>query len=239
VIGALTVGQFSFKPLRPATKSRIDYSDSTNYDVEARLWQDPFGALDDYQATQDESSVSDIPAVFEMASAVIRERLLQIEDTKPKSESNACLNGVDDGSAAQTKDSIEQFIDCLRGEENINEQACGELLCKLGGLNQDLNRSYTNEFMMRTFGYKNREPQQTNKASSCKGNIISTAYFQRGVLKLILSETAETAETKATPNITEATVKTSLDVYDEQAVIVNKDVASIDHAALGSCPFSA
>jgi len=48
IFGAFFVGQSSFEALRPTQQQAIDYHDSTNFSIQARLWQDPHSAVTEY-----------------------------------------------------------------------------------------------------------------------------------------------------------------------------------------------
>ncbi len=193
VIGGLAIGQLTFKPLRPITNTKIDFGDSSPYNIEARLWQDPFAAIDDYQKTQERLNGTEIPVAIEMAGAAIRQRLLAIEKRNREIDS-----GQDEAAAGSPRlenssykgDVIGLFIYCLTGE--IGGSDCTNLLYELGDLRAIVERSYTNEFLLQTLGYgkselKTEKIDKVEIEKFCNNEKIDTpAYFRCGIINLLL-----------------------------------------------------
>ncbi len=86
VVGAYMVGQSGFVQLRPVNPKPIDFSNSSASRIEARLWQDPFAAVDNFELAG--RSVDEVNPQLTMLTSLLKQRLgeMKLEEEPSKLE---------------------------------------------------------------------------------------------------------------------------------------------------------
>ncbi|MFK7830386.1 MAG: hypothetical protein AB8B57_11465 [Congregibacter sp.] len=121
VLGVLAVGNQTFDPLRPSAKETIDYSESSFTRVEARLWQDPFAAVEAYDASEIGSTESNS---HDLKTAV---SFLKISLAELESRSRV--------DAEEVKNYHSLLLKCLDLTLSSTKQLTAEVVCEPNRLN--------------------------------------------------------------------------------------------------------
>ena len=129
VVGAIAVGQLSLEPKRPISKVPFDYSDSTRYRIEARLWQDPFSAIEHFEDSNGGHAESVSP-VMQVAAEAIRAKLWSLGDQE---------------------NHVQRFISCLNNRTKILD-GCDRLAWRLRYLSSYIDQSYAKSLITRSLG---------------------------------------------------------------------------------------
>ena len=175
VLGAVLLGRVDFQELRPTVAEKLDYSDSTPLRIQARLWQDPFSAVQEFDRNRlRQAPVKDQPILNVMVK-ILRQKLDQpLPELSPH-------------------EAAARFVDCWRSKKGT--EGCDKLVAamQLESLHDDIKNEHLKEFAAQELGIAGVETESISPSDdaprlndACRATANQAFDFQRCVLHAFL-----------------------------------------------------